>query len=36
MKFVANKLTLTIFRKFCINNEEEIWIKYEEVVFIEE
>ncbi|WP_340601867.1 hypothetical protein, partial [Staphylococcus aureus] len=28
MKFVANKLTLTIFRKFCINNEKEIWIKY--------
>ncbi|MGN9979932.1 hypothetical protein, partial [Staphylococcus aureus] len=27
----ANKLTLTIFRKFCINNEKEIWIKYEEV-----
>ncbi|EGQ1407026.1 TPA: hypothetical protein PJ309_002699, partial [Staphylococcus aureus] len=26
-----NKLTLTIFRKFCINNEKEIWIKYEEV-----
>ncbi|HCY5520902.1 TPA: hypothetical protein O1X98_002445, partial [Staphylococcus aureus] len=26
MKFVANKLTLTIFRKFCINNEKEIWI----------
>ncbi|HCW9188598.1 TPA: hypothetical protein OYL59_002807, partial [Staphylococcus aureus] len=25
------KLTLTIFRKFCINNEKEIWIKYEEV-----
>ncbi|HCW9241331.1 TPA: hypothetical protein OYL60_002535, partial [Staphylococcus aureus] len=24
MKFVANKLTLTIFRKFCINNEKEI------------
>ncbi|HDG6471715.1 hypothetical protein, partial [Staphylococcus aureus] len=24
-------LTLTIFRKFCINNEKEIWIKYEEV-----
>ncbi|HDJ1506981.1 TPA: hypothetical protein PPP23_002769, partial [Staphylococcus aureus] len=22
---------LTIFRKFCINNEKEIWIKYEEV-----
>ncbi|HCZ0749470.1 TPA: hypothetical protein O2J77_002802, partial [Staphylococcus aureus] len=21
----------TIFRKFCINNEKEIWIKYEEV-----
>ncbi|MFG6169577.1 hypothetical protein ACF7P6_13975, partial [Staphylococcus aureus] len=20
-----------IFRKFCINNEKEIWIKYEEV-----
>ncbi|WP_031865678.1 hypothetical protein [Staphylococcus aureus] len=31
MKFVANKLTLTITRKFCINNEKEIWIKYEEV-----
>ncbi|HDR8603184.1 TPA: hypothetical protein QC963_002277 [Staphylococcus aureus] len=31
MKFVANKLTLTIFRKFFINNEKEIWIKYEEV-----
>ncbi|ATN51995.1 hypothetical protein QAC11_02000 [Staphylococcus aureus] len=31
MKFVANKLTLNIFRKFCINNEKEIWIKYEEV-----
>ncbi|HFD6499102.1 TPA: hypothetical protein ACF5NY_000582 [Staphylococcus aureus] len=31
MKFVANKLTLSIFRKFCINNEKEIWIKYEEV-----
>ncbi|HCU7552218.1 TPA: hypothetical protein ACP7MM_000869 [Staphylococcus aureus] len=31
MKFVANKLTSTIFRKFCINNEKEIWIKYEEV-----
>ncbi|HEB2396750.1 TPA: hypothetical protein RY817_000454 [Staphylococcus aureus] len=30
MKFVANKLTF-IFRKFCINNEKEIWIKYEEV-----
>ncbi|RZI09513.1 hypothetical protein EIG89_14790 [Staphylococcus aureus] len=27
MKFAANKLTLTIFRKFCINNEKEIWIK---------
>ncbi|HDP1988531.1 TPA: hypothetical protein P6G16_002264 [Staphylococcus aureus] len=26
-----NKLILTIFRKFCINNEKEIWIKYEEV-----
>ncbi|WP_238994053.1 hypothetical protein [Staphylococcus aureus] len=25
------ELTLTIFRKFCINNEKEIWIKYEEV-----
>ncbi|HCV0526489.1 TPA: hypothetical protein OYL96_003003, partial [Staphylococcus aureus] len=25
MKFAANKLTLTIFRKFCINNEKEIW-----------
>ncbi|HCW9305268.1 TPA: hypothetical protein OYM11_002514, partial [Staphylococcus aureus] len=25
MKFVANKLTLTIIRKFCINNEKEIW-----------
>ncbi|HDI6563828.1 TPA: hypothetical protein POB62_002691, partial [Staphylococcus aureus] len=24
-------LTLNIFRKFCINNEKEIWIKYEEV-----
>ncbi|HCX9777791.1 hypothetical protein ACTS9Q_04975 [Staphylococcus aureus] len=24
MKFAANKLTLTIFRKFCINNEKEI------------
>ncbi|HDA4610730.1 TPA: hypothetical protein O5F26_001844, partial [Staphylococcus aureus] len=23
--------TLTIIRKFCINNEKEIWIKYEEV-----
>ncbi|HHC5247377.1 TPA: hypothetical protein ACN5A5_002956, partial [Staphylococcus aureus] len=22
MKFVANKLTLNIFRKFCINNEK--------------
>ncbi|HAR6844182.1 TPA: hypothetical protein I2K40_001091 [Staphylococcus aureus] len=22
---------MTIFRKFCINNEKEIWIKYEEV-----
>ncbi|HCY0622981.1 TPA: hypothetical protein O0628_001103 [Staphylococcus aureus] len=22
MKFAANKLTLTIFRKFCINNEK--------------
>ncbi|WP_031875554.1 hypothetical protein [Staphylococcus aureus] len=31
MKFVANKLTLTIIRKCCINNEKEIWIKYEEV-----
>ncbi|HDZ0265353.1 TPA: hypothetical protein RRQ71_002677 [Staphylococcus aureus] len=31
MKFVANKLTLTIIRKFRINNEKEIWIKYEEV-----
>ncbi|QFL77735.1 hypothetical protein DQU85_05510 [Staphylococcus aureus] len=31
MKFAANKLTLTIFIKFCINNEKEIWIKYEEV-----
>ncbi|HAZ4969679.1 hypothetical protein [Staphylococcus aureus] len=31
MKFVANKLTLTIIRKFYINNEKEIWIKYEEV-----
>ncbi|PZL29338.1 hypothetical protein [Staphylococcus aureus] len=31
MKFVANKLTLTIIRKFCINNEKEIWIKYEAV-----
>ncbi|HFE2067884.1 hypothetical protein [Staphylococcus aureus] len=31
MKFVANKLTLNIFRKFFINNEKEIWIKYEEV-----
>ncbi|HAR4844719.1 TPA: hypothetical protein PIL87_000492 [Staphylococcus aureus] len=31
MKFVANKLTLNIFGKFCINNEKEIWIKYEEV-----
>ncbi|HDY9883990.1 TPA: hypothetical protein RRP24_002321 [Staphylococcus aureus] len=24
MKFAANKLILTIFRKFCINNEKEI------------
>ncbi|WP_126840495.1 hypothetical protein [Staphylococcus aureus] len=31
MKFVANKLTLTIIRKFYINNEKEMWIKYEEV-----
>ncbi|HCY8800688.1 TPA: hypothetical protein O2B49_000447 [Staphylococcus aureus] len=31
MKFAANKLILTIFRKLCINNEKEIWIKYEEV-----
>lgn len=31
MKFAANKLILTIFRKFCINNKKEIWIKYEEV-----
>ncbi|MGT0202213.1 hypothetical protein ACVNPX_04885 [Staphylococcus aureus] len=22
---------MTIFRKFCINNEKEIWIKYGEV-----
>ncbi|HEJ8326465.1 TPA: hypothetical protein ACKFS7_001265 [Staphylococcus aureus] len=22
---------MTIIRKFCINNEKEIWIKYEEV-----
>ncbi|XAP99181.1 hypothetical protein ABC962_04640 [Staphylococcus aureus] len=27
----ANKLILTIFRKFCINNGKEIWIKYKEV-----
>lgn len=31
MKFVVNKLILIIFRKFCINNKKEIWIKYEEV-----
>ncbi|HCY6405700.1 TPA: hypothetical protein O9691_002449 [Staphylococcus aureus] len=24
MKFAANKLILTIFRKFCINNKKEI------------
>ncbi|HDE0384672.1 TPA: hypothetical protein ACU3JT_000737 [Staphylococcus aureus] len=31
MKFAANKLILTIFGKFCINNGKEIWIKYKEV-----